>query len=123
MDPKVEEEIERAKQYVEAQKVVFDYVKHITTLGTGSVLLLALLLEKFFQHPHWKWLIPCSFLGFICSIILLSCTGFGLIRSVRTPSAISASLVGFTAWTFIGGSIAFAVGIVSLAVFSIRNWM
>ena len=33
---------EYVKQYVEAQKVVFDYVKHITTLDTRSIVLLTI---------------------------------------------------------------------------------
>ena len=40
--------------YIEQQKIVFDYIKHITTLNTGSVVLLAALLEKLFKTKIWK---------------------------------------------------------------------
>lgn len=110
------------KQYVEAQKIVFDYIKHITTLNTGSIVLLTVLLEKFFRAPEWKILIVLTFLGFVMSIITLTFAAFGVIRSIRTPQKISIGIIRFTSWNFILGIIGFILGIVCLAVFAGKNW-
>ncbi len=106
---------EYVKQYVEAQKVIFDYIKHITTLDTGAIVLLTALLEKFFKTPEWKILITLTFSGFILSIIALTLTAFGIIRSIRTPLKVSTNLVRFTAWNFMIGIISFVIAIICLA--------
>jgi hypothetical protein len=119
---KKQSEAEYSKEYTEAQKVVFDYIKHITTLDTGSIILLALLLEKFFKTPQWKFLITVSFFGFSLSIIALTFAAFGIIRSIRTPLDISTGLIKYTSWSFLLGISSFLVGILSLAVFAGKNW-
>ena len=113
---------EYAKQYLESQKVVIDYIKHITTLDTGSIILMALLLEKFFKTPHWGFLIPMIFIGFIVSIIALTLAALGVTRSIRTPNNIAKGLVAFTAVSFLIGLIGFLAGIISLAILAAKNW-
>ena len=111
-----------AKQYLEEQKTVLDYVKHITTLGTGSIVLLATLLDKIFTAPEWTILVQFTFASFVLSIIFLTLAAFGIIRSIRTPANVSAGLADFTAWSFILGLAGFLGGILLLAVFAVRNW-
>jgi hypothetical protein len=53
----------------ELLKVTIDFLKHVTTLSSGSILLLATFLEKLFQHPHLTFLIAISFASFALSII------------------------------------------------------
>jgi F0F1-type ATP synthase assembly protein I len=113
---------EYSKQYVDSQKLVFDYIKHITTLDTGTIILLTVLLEKFFRTPQWKCLIVIAFLGFIVSIVALTLAAFGIIRSVRTPQEISLGLVRFTSWNFILGILGFITGILAVGVFAAKNW-
>ena len=38
----------------EFRKLWSDYLKHLTTLSTGSILLIATFLEKLFSQPRWK---------------------------------------------------------------------
>lgn len=113
----------KINQYIETQKTVFDYVKHITTLSTGSVILLATFLEKLFIKPAWKALVLFSFAGFILSTIFLTLSGFAIVRSMRTPENISPQLVSFTSWSFILGLASFLLGICSLAAFAMRNFL
>lgn len=108
-------------QYIDTQKTVFDYVKHITTLNTGSIVLLASFLEKLFTNAVWKPLVVVVFSGFTISVGLLTLCGFGIIRSIRTPEKIGKGLINFTTWTFILGMIAFFVALLSLALFTVRN--
>jgi hypothetical protein len=114
-------EQEKINQYIETQKIVFDYIKHITTLDTGSIVLLSTLLENIFPNANWKPLIVVVFAGFSISIGSLTLCGFGIIRSIRTPESIGTGLVRFTTYTFILGLLAFLVGLVSLAIFTILN--
>jgi hypothetical protein len=113
---------EDSKQYVEVQKIVFDYIKHITALDTGAIILLTVLLEKFFKVPRWSVLIYSTFMGFGFSIIALTLAGFGVVRSVHTPDKIESGLAEFTTWTFILGLIGFLVGIMSIALLVVKNW-
>jgi hypothetical protein len=53
-----------AAQYLEEQKVALDFIKHLTTLATGTVVLLATFLKDLFKRPEWPWLVP---LAFACS--------------------------------------------------------
>ena len=54
---------------LEHTKQQLDYIKHMTTLSTGSILLLTTFLEKLFVRPHWKLLIVISFAGFTISVL------------------------------------------------------
>jgi hypothetical protein len=48
---------------------VIDFLKHVTTLSSGSILLLATFLEKLFHKPHLGFLVAISFVCFAVSII------------------------------------------------------
>ncbi len=68
------------KDKLEFLKIVIDYLKHTTTLSTGSILILATFLEKFFTKPTGKLLV----------ILALFCFGF---------SIVGAFIVGFVCIT------------------------
>ncbi|MGL6420209.1 hypothetical protein ACSZMW_21695 [Aeromonas allosaccharophila] len=109
--------------YIEQQKVALDYIKHVTTLCTGSILTLALLLEKFFNKPEYSFLILVAFAGFLISILFLTLSAFGVLRSIKTPNKISRGVVNFTTIAFILGGITFIVALLAFGVFSILNWV
>lgn len=46
-----------------------DFLKHQTTLATGSILILTGLLEKVFSHPHWRVLIAISLTCFVVTVV------------------------------------------------------
>ena len=54
---------------MEGRKLFYDALKHLTTLSTGSIILLATFLEKIFSNPECKILIGITFVGFAISII------------------------------------------------------
>src|SRR5688500_15628505 len=64
-----EKKIGNEKTLLESEKLYFDAMKHLTTLSSGSVLLLATFLEKFSKGPEWRWLLIATFCCFILSII------------------------------------------------------
>ncbi len=53
----------------EGYKLFFDFFKHMTTLSTGSILILATFLDKFDSNPERGIWIKIAFIGFICSMI------------------------------------------------------
>lgn len=53
---------------LEAQKLYYDLVKHLTTLSSGSILLIATLVDKLFATPHYMWLIVIVLISFLFSI-------------------------------------------------------
>jgi hypothetical protein len=54
---------------LETYKLVFDLMKHLTTLSSGSILILIALIEKIFRTTPSTPLLAFSFGGFCFSII------------------------------------------------------
>lgn len=50
---------------LESLKLDHEAFKHLTTVSTGPILILAAFLEKLFPEPELKWLIPVTFLALI----------------------------------------------------------
>ena len=108
----------------EFHKLWADYLKHITTLSTGSILLIATFLEKLFAQPRWKAAVLTSLLGFLASVLgsTIGLSGV-VIRSkklvwTKAEDDIETNLmVAGTLAAWLG----FLVGIVGLTAFTIRN--
>ena len=99
-----------------------DYVKHMTTLSTGSILLLTTFLEKLFSKPNWKQLVAISFVGFtisvIASIIIHTMSVFSedFFKHSNNETANKAAFIVLTImW------LSFLVGVISLTAFSLKN--
>ena len=110
------EEIEHFKTFV-------DYLKHLTTLSTGSIVLMAAFLEKLFVKPLWKFAVVISLIGFMLSV--LSSTIAHTIQIYFHAPGVNYNGINWA--TILGGIaviitwIGFLVGILSLAIFAIRN--
>jgi hypothetical protein len=82
---------EEHKDRVERMKILYDLNKHITTLSTGTLLLMAGWLDKVFKTPVWKPLAAGAFLLFAACIIFLfvQCLDFLCIHVLHsTPKRI-----------------------------------
>jgi hypothetical protein len=60
---------EKELPLLESAKFWADYLKHTTTLSSGSILLIPTFLEKLFAHPHWKASVVVSLLGLLSSLL------------------------------------------------------
>jgi hypothetical protein len=108
---------------IERHKAFFEYLKHLATLSTGSIVLIATFLEKVSNHPQWKTAVVVSLFGFIVSVICsivyysLALYYFPGVAELEDGShwgkAMTFSLV--TAW------IGMLIGLVSLSIFAIKN--
>lgn len=116
---------DRFKTRLETAKLWSEYLKHLTTLSTGSILLVATFLEKVFAHPQWKWAVVTAITGFLISVIgsVLALTMLALNIEMwdegGDPNYTSGDRVGRTA-LYLSWS-GFAIGIVSVASFSVKN--
>jgi len=97
-----------------------EYIKHFTTLSTGSILLLATFLEKLFANPKWKFLAAISFGGFIISVVASVVAYTYLLDEYPETEEKSEDPLGVVVsllFTWLG----FLLGITSLTILSIRN--
>jgi membrane associated rhomboid family serine protease len=106
--------------HLEGQKLIYDTFKHLSTLSSGSILLLATFIKYLFVNPKGADLIGYIFFSFIISII------FAIIVMCIIPWAITAgdspavSNFGFISYfVSVGG---FLVGIILFAYFSWINF-
>src|SRR5262249_12965463 len=112
------------RETIESFKYWADYLKHLTTLSTGSILLITTFLEKLFEHPQWKCAAVISLCGFLSAVMCaVLCFSWMAIASHKwdqdgphcetTRKWDVVSL--YVAW------IGFLVGMIFLTIFAIRN--
>ena len=111
------------KMIKNAVKEIISFYKYLSTLSTGSIVVLIAFINKVFENPEWKFLIGVSLIGFVVSII------FGLFVIKMFVKLLSKPIKDIHIITFphlrelmehicIGS---FLFGIVSLTVFGIKN--
>lgn len=111
---------------IENSKFVADYIKHLTTLATGSIVLIATLLEKVFVQPHWKAAVIISLVCFLACILGSAVLFGGLVadsefwedgKTWNTPTWFAfVSVLS----VFIAGA-GFVLGIAFFTAFVVRN--
>ncbi|MGB8682931.1 MAG: hypothetical protein WCD12_08615 [Candidatus Binatus sp.] len=106
---------------VESIKFVADYLKHLTTLSTGSLLLISTFLEKFFARPLWKPCVIVALSSFLVSVIGAALALTALAAMIEDPlDYFSDSGLAF-GFGLIATWAGFLVGIISFAAFAIKN--
>jgi len=106
----------------ESWKLQYDIYKHLTTLSTGSILLLITFLEKLFNKPIWKGLVVVALCCLILSI-LLSFIVMNLMASQVRDMEVDQRFVKRNLTVIILAISMFLLGIISLAAFAIKNLM
>jgi len=113
-----EEVTGRGEQY----KALFDHIKHIATLSTGTIVILFTLLQNFVKQPVARDLVKASVVSFLLSIV----TGailFGIL-AVRFPRRGAEQLSeteGKTVASFL--LLAWASFVVGISCLGIFFWM
>jgi len=108
--------------FTEGLKLQYDFFKHLTTLSTGTILLLVTLIEKLFITPEWKLLVPIALSSLLVTVIS------SLYNMVTISSAIEIDEVDeedeYSLYkTFLVAAGSFLIGLISIAVFVGKNWM
>ena len=108
-----------ARAFEEGSKLFHDTFKHITTLTTGSIVLLVTFFGNY-KEMHWKGLAIVALTGFIISTI-----GAVLLMMFLSKDVSIRGVTTSRDWLFTVGawitSIVFVISIFSLALFAIRN--
>lgn len=111
------------KAYQEGQKLVYDTFKHLTTVATGSILLMIGFLEKLFKSPQWKALIVVTFISFLLSV----CASIGMMIMIATSikqfgdlTKLQEKFVGLFFCTVLA---TFFIGLLCLVIFALKNFL
>jgi hypothetical protein len=110
------------KDHIEALKTIYDFFKHLTTLSTGSILLMATLMERVFKSPVATGLVSISFVGFIVSIVSSLASMFVLTQAIKAPDFLAPAEKNFWALAVAGAVGGFLVAISLLVLFSVKNF-
>lgn len=105
----------------EGEKLYFDSMKHLTTLNTGSVLLLVTFMEKFFNNPRWKSLIAVSLVSFVISILCSVSSMFQSANHIKYSGKFRRLETRIKSVVYYSSLITFLVGIIGLVIFALRN--
>jgi hypothetical protein len=100
---------------------LFDYIKHMTTLSTGSILLQLAFLEKVFAQPKWKPLVVVSLVSFSASIIGAVVVHTTLMGTHIDSAKWSRPEKRFVAFGLLSVWLGFLFGIVTLVLFAVKN--
>lgn len=106
---------------LEQYKIVIDYVKHITTLSTGSIVAMAAFLQRLTTHL-WRIMIVISLAGFMLAIlgsVILHTAMLAFGPARQSPSTRLEDLVIPISTILVWGG--FLLGVLGLSLFVIRN--
>lgn len=107
--------------FIEGTKLFYDAFKHLTTLNTGSILLLATFLEKVFQKPVAREYFAIALGAFILSVLFSFIVMLFLSKDMgQSGEASTPFSYGYLACFFIA-LVAFGIANASLAVFAYKN--
>lgn len=117
----VNSETNREKADKEGEKLFFESMKHLTTLSTGSILLLVTFIEKLFSNPSWKALIAVSLISFVVSIM---CSVSSMLQSanhVKHSGRFPRLEAGVKTTIYYSALFTFVVGLAGLVAFALKN--
>ncbi|MAB61636.1 MAG: hypothetical protein CMK67_00610 [Pseudoalteromonas sp.] len=113
-------------KHIEAGKLYADYLKHITTLAAGSLILLTTLIEKIFSQYDHKWAMVVSLIGLLITILssMVSFTALAISYQFWEKGEEPYDWIDSTAGLgFLLAFLAFAVGMSFLGAFAIMNFV
>jgi hypothetical protein len=110
---------------LQQRTALFEYLRHLTALSTGAIILQIALLEKVFQPPRWRALFIVSLLLFALSVVAaVACYTF-ILTSHPPPRGnpwmsddsldVLIGLLMIVVWA------GFLLGLLTLSLFAIRN--
>jgi len=107
------------KAFEKGADYFYHTMKHLTTLSTGAIIILATFLEKVFMNPTWKCLIAITLVSFLISILFAV---FSMMYVSDVISKINKKIMICLCITYSISGISFIVGISCLVIFTIHNF-
>jgi hypothetical protein len=119
MDDELKRKIEAFR---EGQKLLVDIFKHVTTLSTGSIVILSTFLKEFFKNPIKTEFIPWIFVAFVVATISSVIVMLLLAHSINRD-ALTGTTYQFVGIFFVAvACLSFLLGLTLLAIFSTVNF-
>ncbi len=114
-------DIEKSHERVmEARKIIHDYLKHLATLSTGSILLIVTFLEKMSAQPRWTWLVAVTIISLAICVMTTLIGQAGNLDSLTEHE--DPNELGKITFIFMLISwFCFGVGIIAMVVFGVAN--
>jgi hypothetical protein len=105
-------------------KSIYEHLKHVATLTTGSILLLSTFLEKVFKQPAYAWLVGLSIGALFVALVasLVSYAGFLLAFPRPTSMGTEDPVKGIGIAGLMTMWVSFTVGVGAIAAFFLINW-
>jgi len=112
-----------SQRKLESLKQEQSFLRHLTTLNTGSILLLVTFLDKLFKYPEWQSLIGVSLISFaisICGCLIIHLLSILMIAKTTNKKSSYAGCFfeGLLVLLSFGG---FFIGLVSMVIFAMKN--
>ena len=109
---------------IEYLKQLADHFKHITTLSSGFILVMATLVDKLFKNPEWPFVMALSFLLFVITIVLSLMAQAYHIGAIYDPNKfLSDRRTSLTIFSTLGAWGAFVLAVLSLVLFALKNFL
>jgi|CXWL01.1.fsa_nt_gi hypothetical protein len=105
----------------EGLKLFYDVFKHLTTLASGSILVLVTFLGRVGDQPAFKPLVAVSFIGFLSSSVASVVVMLSTARTIRREEKTDQLPDKTGNFAYIVAVVGFAVGVFSLSIFGYRN--
>lgn len=113
--------VDEHKDRFERMKLLFDLNKHITTLATGTLLLMAGLYERVFKTPVWKELAAFTFILFAATVICSVIAMFSFAMYSRSTHNTPADPIRWGATFFSLALISLIAGVLAFVAFVLKN--
>ena len=105
----------------EGQKLFYDLFKHLGTLSSGSIVLMATFMTRFAEKPEWSFLIALALAGFVVSIagslVVMMTFAEAVHKGGTAPDdtqTVGSALAAISAFAFVGA-------LLCLALFVFKN--
>jgi hypothetical protein len=103
---------------VEQVKLIHDHTKHLSTLSTGSLVLMITFYEKLGNPTQWRFLLAIALIGFVLTILAATTAQVGTI-DFADPEHKKRDVA--TGISFMVSWLSFCIAIVALCVFGVKN--
>ena len=108
------------KRRTEMVKMLFEFLKHLTTLSSGSILLIVALAEKFIKAPHLSQHLFRSVFLF-CVAILTALLTMGVLSFHAGGDKLSTGAIKLFAWGLLMSAMGFFGGIALVGLSVLRE--
>ena len=115
---------EQKQPQLEGHKQLFDALKHLTTLSTSIVVVLAAFLDKLFTSPAWKPVAAASIVCLLATVFIgVTAMLFSAIGTMNIESTGSTHMAHRVLRWMGFGFYSFVLGLLLLVVFFLRNFL